>query len=458
MLKTILFAVPHILRRTAKKYPAFREEMRRHNCTVQIKLKDGSIGRYYTFTGGQVRSEACIHPKPDVTMMFRDLATALIFLKPPMDRAEVVHAAKQLRVIVTGRDELVVWFMQLMNRIETSGLQAGMAMKDGSIRYTTNTNGGPLFVYVKDGRILRTTPIDFDASDAPSWSISARGKRFTPRRRATVSPYSLALKSQVYSDKRILYPMKRVDFDPNGDRNPQNRGISGYERISWDEALDIVSNEIKRNKKEHGPGSIAIQHHSHHQWGNVGYYLGALLRFGNLIGFTRVHHNPDSWEGWYWGAMHHFGNSLRLGLPGGYGTVEDCLKEAEMVVFWSSDPEVTSGVYSAFEGTERRLWAKSLGMKFVHIDPHCNTTAQLLGGKWIPIRPGTDPALAIAIMYVWLKEGLYDKEYVEKRTTGFDQWSDYLLGERDERTRSRRACTGSCLGQQKDLPCRRRHG
>jgi trimethylamine-N-oxide reductase (cytochrome c) len=111
--------------------------------------------------------------------------------------------------------------------------------------------------------------------------------------------------------------------------------------------------------------------------------------------------------------------------------VEDCLKEAEMVVFWSSDPEVTSGVYSAFEGTERRLWAKSLGMKFVHIDPHCNTTAQLLGGKWIPIRPGTDPALAIAIMYVWLKEGLYDKEYVEKRTTGFDQWSDYLLGKND---------------------------
>ena len=48
----------------------------------------------------------------------------------------------------------------------------------------------------------------------------------------------------VYSPDRLLYPMKRVDFDPNGERNPQNRGTSGYERISWDEALDIVAGEI----------------------------------------------------------------------------------------------------------------------------------------------------------------------------------------------------------------------
>ena len=139
---------------------------------------------------------------------------------------------------------------------------------------------------------------------------------FTPWRRATVNPHALTLKSMVYSDKRLLYPMKRVDFDPNGERNPQNRGISGYERISWDEALDIVANEIKRQKREHGPGAMAIYHSSHHQWGNVGYYLSALPRFGNLIGFTRVHLNPDSWEGWYWGAQHHFGNSLRVGRAG----------------------------------------------------------------------------------------------------------------------------------------------
>lgn len=431
LLKAILFSVPLVLRRTARKHPAFRDEMRRHSCTVQIKLKDESIGRYYVFNGGRVTSESGIHPRPDVTLSFRDLPTALLFLKPPMDRAEIVHAAKQFRVVVTGRDQLVVWFMQLMGRIETSGLKAGTRMLDGAIRYTTSTNGGPLFVYVKDGRILRVAPIDFTDDDAPSYSLDARGKRFRPWRRATVNPHALALKSMVYSEKRILYPMKRVDFDPNGERNPQNRGISGYVRISWDEALDLVASEITRQKKVHGPGSIAIPHSSHHQWGNVGYYLSALFRFGNLIGFTRVHHNPDSWEGWYWGAAHHFGNTMRVGLPSPYGTVEDCLREAEMIVFWSSDPESTNGAYGGFEATQRRFWAKELGIEFVHIDPHCNSTAQLYGGRWIPVRPGTDSALAISIMYVWATEGLYDKEYIAARTTGFAEWDAYLRGVSD---------------------------
>lgn len=77
------------------------------------------------------------------------------------------------------------------------------------------------------------------------------------------------------------------------------------------------------------------------------------------------------------------------------------------------------------------MWAKELGIEFVHIDPHLNATAQLLGGKWIPIRPATDPALAIAIMHEWIVEGLYDKEYVARRTAGFDEWRDYVLGTTD---------------------------
>jgi len=88
--------------------------------------------------------------------------------------------------------------------------------------------------------------------------------------------------------------------------------------------------------------------------------------------------------------MHHWGNSLRLGCPEFYGTVEDCLKEAEMIVFWSSDPDANYG----FEGTQRRAWAKELGIKMVHVDPFYNHTAGLLGGKWISPKPGTDAAFA----------------------------------------------------------------
>ena len=144
-----------------------------------------------------------------------------------------------------------------------------------------------------------------------------------------------------------------------------------------------------------------------------------------------MHHNPDSWEGWYWGATHHWGGSLRVGQTETYGGVEDCLKEAEMVVFWSINPEATSGSYGAYEGTIRRQWLKEAGIKVVHIDPYYNDTAQLLGGKWFAPRPTTSPALALAIAYVWITEDRYDKDYVNKRTKGFDRWKDYILGEED---------------------------
>ncbi|MBW7850336.1 MAG: molybdopterin-dependent oxidoreductase [Rhodospirillales bacterium] len=432
MLRTLLTALPTVLRRAAAKHASVKEHMRRRGeCVVQIGLKDKSIVRHFVFGRGGVHGRPGAHPQPDVSIAFKDAATALAMMKPGVDRGFAIDAAKNFKVVVTGRDAAVVWFMQLMGLVETAGWAFGHRMPDGTVRYTTNTNGGPLFVYVRDGRILRVTPIDFTNDDAPSWSVEARERSFSPARKTTASPHALAIKSLVYSEKRLLYPMKRVDFDPDGERNPQNRGKSGYERISWDEALDIVAAEIRRMKKQYGPGAIALFHPAHHQWGNVGYWLSAMTRFGNMIGFTRMGFSPISWEGWYWGAQHHFGNSLRLGLPGFYGTMEDCLKEAEMIVFWSSDPESTGGVYSAFEGTQRRLWAKELGIEFVHIDPHLNATAQLLGGKWIPIRPATDPALAIAIMHEWIVEGLYDKEYVARRTAGFDEWRDYVLGTTD---------------------------
>ena len=225
--------------------------------------------------------------------------------------------------------------------------------------------------------------------------------------------------------------MKRVDFDPKGERNPQNRGTSGYERISWDEALDMVAGEITRVKSDYGPGAIMNGSGSHHTWGALGYWLSGRIRFFNTIGSTSIVHNPDSWEGWFWGAMHHWGFSAHNGGGETYGTVEDCLKNAEMIVFWSADPESTSGVYGAHEGTVRRQWLKELGIKMVHIDPFYNHTAAWLGGKWLAPLPGTDSAMVLAIAYVWITEGLYDKEYVAKNTEGFEKWRDYILGKED---------------------------
>ncbi len=308
----------------------------------------------------------------------------------------------------------------------------------GEVQRLTNcTTGGPVFVDVRDDRIIRITPIEFDESDGPTWTIEARGRKFSPPRKALISPWTVAHRSTIYSPKRILTPLKRVDFDPQGEpgstgkggRNTQNRGISGYEPISWDEALDLVAEEIIRVRREYGPGALMAEPSSHHTWGNIGYRFSAFQRFFNLVGITYAEHNPDSWEGWLWGGAHMWGNTHRLGLAEGYDLLEDALRHTEMIVFWSSDPDTTQGgVYAAYESTPRRFWLKELGVKMVFIDPFFNHTANLVGDKWLAPRPGTDVAVALAIAFTWLTEGTYDKEYVATKTVGFDQWKDYVLG------------------------------
>jgi trimethylamine-N-oxide reductase (cytochrome c) len=426
-----LFGLHKLMQFTVRRHPSFRDRLREKNFTAQIKLKDNSQGRYFTFKDGNISSESGIHPNPNITITYKNAYLAVKLMRPNRDQLEQINAMKNFQLGLEGPDELTMWFMETLSLMLSAGLKYGTAAGNGVKRYTSKTNGGPVFVYVKDGKIIRITPIEYDESDAQPWTIEARGKSFTPPRRTTVSPHTVAWKSMIYSPDRLLYPMKRIDFDPNGERNCQNRGISGYERISWDEATDIVAYEIKRVKRDYGPGAILNGSGSHHTWGVLGYLLSCRPRFFNSIGYTPVVHNPDSWEGWFWGAMHHWGYSMRLGAPESYGTVEDCLKNCEMVVFWSSDPEATSGVYGAFEGTVRRQWLKELGITMVHIDPFYNHTAALLGGKWLAPRPATGNALALAIAYVWITEDLYDKDYVAKRTTRFDGWRDYILGKQD---------------------------
>jgi molybdopterin guanine dinucleotide-containing S/N-oxide reductase-like protein len=427
----ILFGVKVLLILMAFFHPWFKTRLREKNFTAQISTKDESMGRYFTFRGERIVSKGGIHPQPDITITYREAGLGARLMPPWRNQLEQISAMKGFQINIIGPDDLTSWFLETLYQMLSVGVEYGIDTGHGVKRYVSGTNGGPVFVYVKDGKIIRITPIDLEKDDAETWTIEARGKKFSPPRKTTLSPYSFSWKSMIYSPDRLLYPMKRADFDPKGVRNCKNRGISGYKRISWDEALDIVADEIKRVKREYGPGSIMNGSGSHHMWGILGYWLSARNRFFNSIGFTPIAHNPDSWEGWHWGAMHHWGNSMRLGGSETYGTVEDLLKECEMVVFWSSDPEATSGVYGAFEGTVRRQWLKDLGIKLVHIDPFYNHTAALFGGKWLAPRPATGNALALAIAYVWITEDLYDKKYVATRTTGFDQWKDYILGKED---------------------------
>jgi len=432
---SLLEGIASTIQSQAGKYSKLAAKLTEHDICAQVRLADRSEGRWFLFKGGKLSSGKGLRDDARVELVFKTPELAVRSLRPDRDHATYVNGVKYNQIKLLGDDIPAIWFDEiLMTSLEAPvyyGDGYGADIGNGVRRLVNGTTGGPLFVYVKDGRIIRMTPIDLTDDDAPGWTIRARGHDLSPPRKLTINTHGSGWKALIYSKDRNLYPMKRVDWDPNGERNPQNRGKSGFERISWEEACKIASDEIRRVRMEHGPASIFFQRSSHHTWGYVGYFNSALFRFINLIGATLVQHNPDSWEGWVFGAVHHYGHSMKLGMAEPYSTTEDCLKNADMVVFWSSDPESTAGLYGAFEGTIRREWLKKLGVEIVHIDPYYNHTAAFLGGKWISPRIGTDVALALAIAWVWVTEGLYDKKFVEDRTVGFEEWKSYILGETD---------------------------
>jgi len=301
-----------------------------------------------------------------------------------------------------------------------------------------------LKVTVKDGVITRMRPLTFTEEDGGQWCIEARGREFRDPRKTTINPFNIAERMRIYSENRIKYPMKRKNFDPNGERHPELRGKDEYERISWEEALDLVAGEITRIQGTYGKAAVTAYVSSHHNYGLLSYKMGPMPRFYNILGYTQLLDNPDSWEGWHWGSMHTWGWHWRFGQSDCNDMLTEALKHTEQVVYWSVDPNTTAGGYAGQETVIWRQWLRELGIPGIFIDPYCNSTASHMADKWLAPRPGTDAALAEAVAYQWIIDDTYDHWFIENRTVHFDEWKAYLLGETDGIPKSPEWAAGIC--------------
>ena len=246
------------------------------------------------------------------------------------------------------------------------------------------------------------------------------------------SPYSLAYKKRTFSPNRIKYPMKRVDWDPKGERNPQNRGKSKYVRISWDEATNIVADEIRRIHKTYGPLGILVQGDGHGECQTIHTPHGHSARLLDMMGgFTQQVRQPDSWEGWYWGSKHVWGQGFQGMLAPNGNLIKDISEHSEMLLFWGCDPETTPWGFTGQYATRISYFFTQAGIKQIYICPDLNYGAAVHADKWIPVLPNTDAALQLAIIYTWLTEDTWDKEYVETHAVGMDKIADYVLGKED---------------------------
>jgi anaerobic selenocysteine-containing dehydrogenase len=208
---------------------------------------------------------------------------------------------------------------------------------------------------------------------------------------------------RVYSPDRVLYPMRR-----KGTKGPE-RGVSAvstqvFERISWDEALREIASRFRQISEESGAEPILPYSYG----GTLGVLNGASMdrRFFHRLGASQLARNICS-------AAGEAGLRSVIGMK--LGTEPEQFRHSQYIIAWGAN----------IHGTNIHLWpfieeARRNGAKLVVIDPYRTRTARC-ADWYLPINPGTDAALALAMMHVIIGEGLHDADYVERHTLGFEQ-------------------------------------
>ena len=301
----------------------------------------------------------------------------------------------------------------------------------------------------KDGSLTRIRPLYYrdyvDWESKNPWKIEARGKTLNSPERTMPGVYYMTYKKRVYSENRVRYPLKRADWDPNGERNPQNRGKSPYVRISWDEAAQIVADELLRVREKYGMSAVLSEADMHGEGKHVAPSHGCANRLLSLLGgYTIQMRNQDSWEGFSWGSKHVWGCEPVGEMQPAANTWPDIARHTELLLFWAADPETTSVGFEGYMASRLNEWLHSLGIKYVYVDPALNFSACRMADKWIPILPNTDAAMHLAIAYVWLTENTYDKEYLETHAVGTEPFFDYVLGKEDGEPKTPAWASGKC--------------
>jgi len=200
---------------------------------------------------------------------------------------------------------------------------------------------------------------------------------------------------RTYHPERLLHPLKRVG----------RKGRGEFVRVSWDEALTDIGARLSDIAA--GPdGAQAILPYSYA--GTMGMLQGQSMdrRFFHALGASKLDRTICSTAG-AWGMRMTVGANVAADIEG--------VPSSDLVIIWGSNT-LTSNPH---------LWpfvrqARERGARVVCIDPLRTRTAEQCD-EWLPIRPGTDAALALGMMHVLFAEGLQDDDYLERYTLGADQ-------------------------------------
>ncbi len=247
-----------------------------------------------------------------------------------------------------------------------------------------------LKAHVRDGAVTR---LETDDGVEPQLRACPRGRAF---------------RQVIYAPDRLRYPLRRVG----------ERGSGEFKRVSWDEALDVTAAALIRVRGTYGPKSILYLSMAGDAVCLNNATVGRVLSLAG--GYTTR-----------WGTASFHGGIFASSAT--YGTIHtantrDDLLNSRLIILWGWDPALTVAGPNTGWFLAR---AREQGTRVVAVDPRFTDSAATYAGEWIPIRPGTDTAVLIAMAHTIITRGLEDADFIARHTVGFEVFKDYVLGTGD---------------------------
>jgi anaerobic selenocysteine-containing dehydrogenase len=237
---------------------------------------------------------------------------------------------------------------------------------------------------IENGRFTRLAP---DPAHPTGQALCAKGR---------------AAPEIVYSRERLSHPLRRTR--PKGDPDP------GWERITWDEALDLTAAALRRISQRSGPHAIALTLSSPSTTA-IGDSTGYIQRLGNALGTPNSAITLDvcGW-GRAFATRYTFGVGS-VGTGGAGGAMPD-IANSGLVILWGYNPS-----YTRLTHATAVVEAIKHGTKLIVVDPrHVGLASK--ADLWLRVRPGTDGALALGIANVMIQRGWYDRDFIRKWSNG----------------------------------------
>ncbi|MBU2549703.1 MAG: molybdopterin-dependent oxidoreductase [Proteobacteria bacterium] len=226
-------------------------------------------------------------------------------------------------------------------------------------------------------------------------------------------PMAASARQIVYSEARIKQPLKR--------KGP--KGKLDFEPISWDQAFDIIVGRMEALKAAHGPEAVGF-------YAGTGSYERAFkdafqlkdsrIYLASSILFPFGSPNTFGVGAPCYTSLGVLAPQLTMGCL--HTDMFSDIDNSDLILVWGTDPSTSTPP----EMFGRLTRAAHEGARIIVIDPRRTASARLPDSQWVPIRPGTDGALALGLSHILIRDGRVDQAFVEDWTLGYDEFADYV--------------------------------